>query len=114
MTVTALARPTETGVALAVSMGLGACASEGPRPDAGRTSSQTAGSPSPTRNQTPGDRTDSPDAAQTGNEGTMQLDITIGDQSYFTGIVVLGRLDGDAADRIAALDGAVSATVKAR
>jgi hypothetical protein len=37
-----------------------------------------------------------------------------GDQSYYPGIVVLGRLDGDAADRIAALDGAVSATVEAR
>ena len=186
MTVTALARPTATGVALAVSMGLGACASEGPRPDAGRTSSQTAGSPSPTRKQTPGDRTESPDVTQPGNEDTMQLDITIGDQrftatlapaaaqdllaqlpvtidmvdhggvektgpldeslslegqpegadpevgdlgyyapgnnlvlyygdqSYYPGIVVLGRLDGDAADRIAALDGAVSATVEAR
>ena len=37
-----------------------------------------------------------------------------GDQSYFPGIVVLGRLDGDAAERIAALDGAVTATVQAR
>ena len=37
-----------------------------------------------------------------------------GDQSYFPGIVVLGRLDGDAAERIAALDGAVTATVEAR
>ena len=34
-----------------------------------------------------------------------------GDQSYFAGIVVLGRLDGDAAQRIAALDGAVTAIV---
>ena len=37
-----------------------------------------------------------------------------GDQSYFPGIVVLGRLDGDAAERIAAMDGAVTATVEAR
>jgi hypothetical protein len=34
-----------------------------------------------------------------------------GDQSYFDGIVVLGRLDGDAADRIAQIDGSVSAHV---
>jgi hypothetical protein len=37
-----------------------------------------------------------------------------GDQSYFPGIVVLGRLDGDAAARIAELDGPVTATVEAR
>ena len=37
-----------------------------------------------------------------------------GDQSYFPGIVILGRLDGDAAEQIAALDGAVTATVEAR
>ena len=37
-----------------------------------------------------------------------------GDQSYFPGIVVLGRLDGDAAARIADLDGPVTATVRAR
>jgi len=37
-----------------------------------------------------------------------------GDQSYFTGIVVLGRLEGDAAERIAALDGPITATVEAR
>lgn len=36
-----------------------------------------------------------------------------GDQSYFPGIVVLGRLDGDAATRIARMDGAVTATVEA-
>ena len=36
-----------------------------------------------------------------------------GDQSYFPGIVILGRLDGDAAERIAALDGSVTATVVA-
>ncbi len=37
-----------------------------------------------------------------------------GDQSYFPGIVVLGRMDGDAAERIANMDGSVTATVKAR
>ena len=37
-----------------------------------------------------------------------------GDQSYFPGIVVLGRLDGDAAAQISAMDGAVTATVEAR
>jgi hypothetical protein len=37
-----------------------------------------------------------------------------GDQSYFPGIVVLGRLDDDAASRIADLDGTVTATVEAR
>jgi hypothetical protein len=36
-----------------------------------------------------------------------------GDQSSFPGIVVLGRLDGDAAERIAQLDGAVTASVEA-
>ena len=37
-----------------------------------------------------------------------------GNQSYFPGIVVLGRLDGDAGRRIAELDGAVTATVDVR
>jgi hypothetical protein len=37
-----------------------------------------------------------------------------GDQSYFPGIVVLGRLDGDAVERIAAVDGTVTATVTSR
>ena len=36
-----------------------------------------------------------------------------GDQSYFEGIVVLGRLDGDGADRLAQIDGSVSADVTA-
>ena len=36
-----------------------------------------------------------------------------GDQSYFPGIVVLGRLDGDAPERIAVLTGSVTATVEA-
>ena len=34
-----------------------------------------------------------------------------GDQSYYPGIVVLGHLDGDAAGRIAGMDGSVTATV---
>jgi hypothetical protein len=37
-----------------------------------------------------------------------------GDQSYYPGIVIIGRLDGDAASRIADLDGAVTATVEPR
>jgi hypothetical protein len=37
-----------------------------------------------------------------------------GDQSYFPGIVVLGRMHGDAADRIADMDGSVTATIDAR
>ena len=36
-----------------------------------------------------------------------------GDQSYYPGIVVLGRLDGDAASRIAGMDGAITANVAA-
>ena len=35
-----------------------------------------------------------------------------GDQSYFTGIVVLGRMEGDAAEHIAAIDGPVTTTLK--
>ena len=34
-----------------------------------------------------------------------------GDQSYYPGIVIIGRLDGDAAGGIAALEGAITATV---
>lgn len=37
-----------------------------------------------------------------------------GDQSYFPGIVVLGRLDDDAASRIADLEGSVTVSVEAR
>jgi hypothetical protein len=37
-----------------------------------------------------------------------------GDQSYHPGIVIIGRLDGDAASRIADMDGAITATVEAR
>lgn len=35
-----------------------------------------------------------------------------GDQSYYPGIVILGRLDGDAAAEIANLDGSVTATIR--
>jgi hypothetical protein len=35
-----------------------------------------------------------------------------GDQSHFPGIVILGRLDGDAAQRISELNGPVTATVE--
>jgi hypothetical protein len=34
-----------------------------------------------------------------------------GDQSYHPGIVIIGRLDGDAAGRIAGMEGAITATV---
>ncbi|MGY2702583.1 hypothetical protein ACVW2K_002167 [Nocardioides sp. HB32] len=175
MTVTARARPTATGLALAVPITLGACASASPE------------APSPTGNPTTGDRTDSPEAAPAGEETIMRIGIRIGDQqftatldhsaasvdllaqlpvtiemidhggvektgplpgplslegqpegadpeigdlgyyapgndlvlyygdqSYFPGIVVLGRLDDIAAERIAALDGAVTATLEAR
>lgn len=37
-----------------------------------------------------------------------------GDQAYFPGIVVLGRLDGDAAARIAELDGSVTVVIENR
>jgi hypothetical protein len=36
-----------------------------------------------------------------------------GDQSYYPGIVIIGRLDGDAASRIADMNGAITATVEA-
>jgi hypothetical protein len=36
-----------------------------------------------------------------------------GDQSYFPGIVIFGRLDGDAASRISELDGSITARVEA-
>jgi hypothetical protein len=36
-----------------------------------------------------------------------------GDQSYYPGIVIIGRLDGDAASRIADMQGAITATVEA-
>jgi hypothetical protein len=36
-----------------------------------------------------------------------------GDRSYYAGIVILGRLDGNAAERISDMDGPVTATVQA-
>lgn len=36
-----------------------------------------------------------------------------GDQSFYDGIVVLGRLEGDAAQRLAAMEGTITATVAA-
>ncbi|MEO6500343.1 MAG: cyclophilin-like fold protein [Jatrophihabitantaceae bacterium] len=36
-----------------------------------------------------------------------------GDQAYYSGIVVLGRLDGTAAQRISAMNGPVTATIEA-
>lgn len=36
-----------------------------------------------------------------------------GDQSYYPGIVIIGRLDGDAAGRIADMRGAITATIEA-
>ena len=36
-----------------------------------------------------------------------------GDQSYYAGIVILGRLDGNAAERISDMEGPVTATVQA-
>ncbi len=36
-----------------------------------------------------------------------------GDQSYYDGIVVLGRLEGDAVERIARIDGSVTTTIEA-
>jgi hypothetical protein len=35
-----------------------------------------------------------------------------GDQSYYAGIVILGHLEDGAAERIAALDGSITATVE--
>ena len=37
-----------------------------------------------------------------------------GDQSYYPGIVIIGRLDGDASSRIADMNGGITATVEAR
>ncbi len=36
-----------------------------------------------------------------------------GDQSYYPGIVILGRLDGDAAEQIASINGPITATIVA-
>jgi hypothetical protein len=42
------------------------------------------------------------------------LVLCYGDQSYFPGIVVLRRTEPDAAERIADMDGSVTATLEAR
>ncbi|PYG00850.1 hypothetical protein SAMN05216184_1024 [Georgenia satyanarayanai] len=60
MTFTRLARPTATGMALALSMTLGACASENDPGGPERTPSGTTSAPSSTGNPTAGDRTGSP------------------------------------------------------
>jgi hypothetical protein len=55
-----------------------------------------------------------PDAGDVGYYAPgNDLVLYYGDQSYYPGIVVLGRLDGDAAERISALEGPVTATVQA-
>jgi hypothetical protein len=41
------------------------------------------------------------------------LVLNYGDMSYYNGIVILGRLDGDAAQRIADIEGFITATVTA-
>lgn len=43
-----------------------------------------------------------------------QLVLYYGDQSYFSGIVILGRMEADSAERIADVDGSVTARVEAR
>jgi hypothetical protein len=44
---------------------------------------------------------------------SSDLVLYYGDQSYYPGIVILGRLDADAAQRISALDGPITTTVEA-
>ena len=39
------------------------------------------------------------------------LVLSYGDQSYYRGIVILGRLEGDAAERIGAMNGSITATI---
>ncbi len=56
-----------------------------------------------------------PDAGDVGYYAPgNDLVLYYGDQSYFPGIVVIGRMDGDAAGRIGRLNGAVTVTVEAR
>jgi hypothetical protein len=48
--------------------------------------------------------------------GEQRFDATLSDsaaQAYYPGIVILGRLDETAAERISAMNGAVTATVEA-
>ena len=55
-----------------------------------------------------------PDAGDIGYYAPGQdLVLYYGDQSSYPGIVVLGRMDGDAAERLAALDGSVTTVVQA-
>lgn len=55
-----------------------------------------------------------PDPGQVGYYAPgNDLVLYYGDQSYFPGIVLLGRLEDDAAGRLAALEGTVTATVSA-
>ena len=55
-----------------------------------------------------------PDVADVGYYAPgNDLVLYYGDQSYYPGIVIIGRLDGDAAGRIADMDGAITATVEA-
>ena len=54
-----------------------------------------------------------PDAGDVGYYAPgNDLVLYYGDQSYYSGIVIIGRLDGDAAGRIADLAGAVTATIE--
>jgi hypothetical protein len=56
-----------------------------------------------------------PDVGDVGYYAPGQdLVLYYGDQSYFPGIVVLGKLEGDAAQQISELAGSVTATVEAR
>jgi hypothetical protein len=56
-----------------------------------------------------------PDAGDVGYYAPgNDLVLYYGDQSYHPGIVILGHLDGDAAGRIADLEGAITATVDVR
>ena len=56
-----------------------------------------------------------PDVGDVGYYAPGQdLVLYYGDQSFFPGIVVLGRLDGDAAARIADVDGSVTVVVENR
>jgi hypothetical protein len=56
-----------------------------------------------------------PDAGEVGYYAPgNDLVFYYGEQSYYPGIVIIGRLDGDAAGRIADMDGAVTATVEVR
>jgi len=56
-----------------------------------------------------------PDVADVGYYAPgNDLVLYYGDQSYFPGIVVLGRMDGDAAERIEDMERSVTATIELR